>query len=220
MLNADISNKVKEFQEKNKNEDRNASFDYCYNYFRNSSADEIEQNIEKSCLHLMSYLASWGMLRGSSFLLKKSIKYYETLIKYIIELKRDDSKIFDIDVDTYTNDNMKLIEGVYIEINRILGGKASSILITKIMLGIFGCVPAYDINFTSTFKNIFKNKCGFSKMNINSLECIKEFYENNKKEIDELHQKIFTKSFITGQNSQIKYTRAKIIDMYGFQKNL
>lgn len=84
MLNADISNKVKEFQEKNKNEDRNASFDYCYNYFRNSSADEIEQNIEKSCLHLMSYLASWGMLRGSSFLLKKSIKYYETLIKYII----------------------------------------------------------------------------------------------------------------------------------------
>ena len=54
--------------------DRNTSFDYCYNYFK--TTEDLTADLEKSCLVLGFYLASWGMLRGSSFLLQKSIKYF------------------------------------------------------------------------------------------------------------------------------------------------
>lgn len=54
-----------ESQEKNH---RYTSFDYCYNYFH--PTNNSKQDIEKSCLVLGFYLASWGMFRGSSFFTK------------------------------------------------------------------------------------------------------------------------------------------------------
>jgi hypothetical protein len=40
---------------------RYAPFDYCYNYFRTSSAWELNDEIEKSCLVLGFYLSSGSM---------------------------------------------------------------------------------------------------------------------------------------------------------------
>ncbi|EKM28037.1 hypothetical protein VCHENC02_6024, partial [Vibrio harveyi] len=37
-------------------------------------------DMEKSCLALGFYLASWGMFRGSSFMLEKSAKNFENLV--------------------------------------------------------------------------------------------------------------------------------------------
>ena len=54
--------------------------------------------LELSCLHLMTYLASWGMLRGASFLFDKSIYYYKDLI---INISKLDKSYFEIDVDNY-----------------------------------------------------------------------------------------------------------------------
>jgi len=54
--------------------DRYASFDYCYNYFQTFKYNNkildiaVSDNLQLSCLHLGFYLASWGMLRGSTFL--------------------------------------------------------------------------------------------------------------------------------------------------------
>jgi hypothetical protein len=51
---------------------RYASFDYCFNYFRSFREQDrtadiaAPQNLQMSCLQLGFYLASWGMLRGSS----------------------------------------------------------------------------------------------------------------------------------------------------------
>ena len=84
--------------------ERYASFDYCFNYFQwfkeENRIKELssDKNIEQSCLQLAFYLASWGMYRGSGFILSKSVKFYEDLIKEISEF---DSDIWDIDVDTY-----------------------------------------------------------------------------------------------------------------------
>lgn len=41
---------------------RSRSWDYCYNYFQDHP--EPTQDLERSCLQLGYYLASWGMLRG------------------------------------------------------------------------------------------------------------------------------------------------------------
>jgi len=52
--------------------ERYASFDYCFNYFQTfREEDKIEEladlsHIQLSSLQLGFYLASWGMLRGSS----------------------------------------------------------------------------------------------------------------------------------------------------------
>ena len=205
-------------------EHRYASFDYCYNYFQDSTSEELEVDMEKSCLELAFYLASWGMLRGSSFLLQKSIKYYEPLIEYIIHLKREEHAIWDIDVDVYTDTNITVILDVYEEIRQLIIGNENRhiVLTTKIMLGIFGCIPAFDAYFTNTFRDICENmpgKNGFRSLNKNSLNHIKKFYEVNRKDINEIQNIIHTLDFDTGKPTSKRYSRAKIIDMYGFAKS-
>jgi len=215
----DIKNVVTKFQKKNNSTDRYASFDYCYYYFRQSSPEALSSDMEKSCLVIGFYLASWGMLRGSSFLLNKSAKYYEPLIEYIATL---DKKIWNIDIDKYNEKNINKICGIYKEIKGIIidNGNSHLTLVSKIMLGVFGFVPAFDNYFSSTFRNIFKDKCGFYSLNSKSLNCIHQFYEHNKKEIDRLSTEIFVTDFSNGQNTNINYTKSKIIDMYGFTKSL
>ena len=62
-------------------EERYSSFDYCYNYFQEFYEKQkiIElansDNLQISCLQIGFYLSSWGMYRGSSFLLQKSLKH-------------------------------------------------------------------------------------------------------------------------------------------------
>jgi hypothetical protein len=66
--------------------------------------------MEKSSLVLGFYLASWGMLRGSSFLLDKSVMHYKDTIRYISSCYKS---IWNIDVDDYSDENIDLILDVY-----------------------------------------------------------------------------------------------------------
>jgi hypothetical protein len=185
----------------------------------------MEVDIEKSCLELAFYLSSWGMLRGSSFLLQKSIKHYEPLIKYIIQLKKNNHSIWKIDAHNYNNNSIQTILEVYKNITNLIMEKNKStrhlVLTTKIMLGVFGCTPAFDQYFTDTFREICKKlpgRNGFRTVNKDNLIHIKHFYEANKEDIKFLRNKIHTLDFNTGEFTQRKYTRAKIIDMYDFAK--
>lgn len=203
---------------------RYASFDYCYGYFQIKSHQELSHDIEKACLQLGFYLASWGMLRGSSFLLQKSIKYYEPLIKYLITLKKEEHEIWHIDIDVYNNKNIDTILKVYGDIQNLIiknnGNNRHIVLVTKIMLGVFGCIPAFDQYFSDTFREIFKNKyrCGFRSVDKKSLLCLKEFYDDNKASIDKLSINII--DFETGNSKSLLYKKSKIIDMYGFAKGI
>jgi len=194
---------------------RYASFDYCYNYFLRT--EDLTKDIEKSCLVLGFYLASWGMFRGSSFLLEKSIKYFERTIKYIANRPKSDWKI---DVDNYDSDNnIATIIKIYSDIKDILitEDNAHLTLVTKILLGVFGFVPAFDKYFGDAFRVIAKDdKNGFRVLNAESLTFIKRFYEANKDSIDKLSNQTHTIDFLTGKETDINYTKAKIIDMYGF----
>lgn len=113
-----IDKNVNLFVEGNREDDgrvpdgRYSSFDYCFNYFQsfreNNKIQDIasSKNIQTSCLQLGFYLASWGMLRGSSFLLKRSTKFYIPLIQYIAEVR---PLVWDIDVPKYTEGNIALL---------------------------------------------------------------------------------------------------------------
>jgi len=194
-----------------KPEERYASFDYCFNYFqyfkeRNKMREIASSgNLQNSCLQLAYYLASWGMLRGSSFLLEKSLKFYEPLVKYI---SQTDTKIWDIDVDTYNEANIRLLLECKNDIRRILGSASnpSDTLLTKIMLGVFSNIPAFD----SFFKKAFSSYC----CNETAIKKIAKFYNDNKKVID--RHKIHTFDFATGKETNRIYKKAKLIDMIGF----
>ena len=189
----------------------------CNYYFLNS--EDLTEDIEKSCLVFGFYLASWGMYRGSSFLLQKSVKYFEPTIQYVSKL---DKSVWTIDIDNYNSVNMATIQSIYAEIkSRIVSNdNADLTLVTKILLGIFGFVPAFDNYFCDTFRNISKGECGFRKLNTNSLSVIRNFYEANRASIDDLSKQTFTTNFLTGEKTKINYPKAKIVDMYGFTVGL
>lgn len=191
--------------------ERYASFDYCYNYFQSfrerGCIDKIanKDNMQTSCLHLGFYLASWGMLRGSSFLLEKSIKCYEPLI---INIAKFDKRIWEIDADSYTDENIKLLIKCRDMICKSLGNGSNltDTLTTKIMLGVFSNVPAYD--------DFFRKGLNVHSFGKKTLKMIAKFYKENKEIIDKYQ--IYSFDFSTNKASKRKYTKAKIIDMACF----
>ena len=213
-----IQKALTQFLEGRKQNERDASFDYCYNHFYSFYKKRLsdlanKKNLQMSCLQLGFYLASWGMMRGSSFLLKKSIKNYENLI---IKISKMDPKLWEIDADNYGEENIKVLLNCKNQIEEALGkkNKPSDTLITKIMLGIFANVPAYD----TYFKNFLKKNKYCQIFNEKSLLQIKKFYEENKKSFDAF--KIRTFDFLTSQETNVFYTKAKLIDMHGFVNGL
>ncbi len=193
--------------------ERYASFDFCYNYFysfyKRNKLSELadEKNLQMSCLQLGFYLASWGMMRGSSFLLEKSVKNYKNLI---ITISKMDPRLWEIDVDKYEEKNIKLLLNCKQQIIEILGeeNKPSDTLVTKIMLGVFANIPAFDQYFRKSLK--------VHKVSKKSLLKIKEFYEQNKSAFDSF--KIHTFDFLSSQETDVIYTKAKLIDMCGFME--
>ena len=196
---------------------RYASFDYCYNYFQEfreqNRIGELsnDQNIQISCLQLGYYLASWGMLRGSAFLLTSvSLPIYKEIIKIISETPLE---VWNIDVDKYTSRTIKSLIDLSHDIRMNLrygSSYASDILVTKVILGVFGSVPAFDTNFINGF--------GYCSINQRSLERILSFYLNNQEIIDET--KIQTYDFISGQETNRLYPKGKIIDMVFFMEGM
>jgi hypothetical protein len=209
----DVSKNISAYLKDRNPELRYASFDYCFNYFKsfyeNGKVEEIasQENLQMSCLQLGFYLASWGMLRGSTFLLQKSVKHFEALIKEVASM---DTSLWEIDVDLYSSENIDIILTTKNRIRKQLGDKseyASDTLISKIMLGVFGNVPAFDQNFCTGF--------GMNKSLIkNNLLTLRDYYKDYRNEIN--GQIIRTIDFETGKETNRFYTKAKIIDMVGF----
>jgi hypothetical protein len=78
------------------------------------------------------------------------------------------------------------------------------------MLGVFGCVPAFDRFFRIGF--------GGAKLDRGTLSEICDFYTTNKSALDDVH--IPTFDFPTEQETSRSYTQAKIIDMVFFEEGL
>lgn len=189
-------------------ENRYASFDYCFNYFQEfregGAFDKIAapENLLSSCLHLGFYLASWGMYRGKSELLQRSVRYLSPAIELISSF---DPHFWEIDAHCYTEKNIELLMQAK---ERFLEHyeRATDTLITKILLGVFGSVPAFDRYFAKGF--------GVDSLGPASLRLIGSFYNENQERVEKLRHS--TIDFGSGQHTQRQYTRAKIIDMAFF----
>lgn len=188
---------------------RYASFDYCFNHFQSyreaGRLDELTdgEHLQLSCLHLAFYLASCGMLRGSSPLLQRSLKVYAPVVQAIVGADR---AIWDIDVHNYDEAAIARVLSVREYLRSAFLDSSSDILLTKVMLGVFGCVPAFD--------SYFKKGFGVWSLSAASLRRVSDFYWSNK-DLVEKHR-IPTIDFETSVPTTHRYTRAKVIDMIFF----
>lgn len=204
----DIESNLRAFLDAREPSARYTSFDYCFNYFqehreRNNLPALIQgDGLQLSCLHLGFYLASWGMLRGSSELLQRSVRVFVPVIKVIAN---SPAEIWETDANVYGDGSCSVVFETAQQISAALPN-ASDTLITKIMLGTFGCVPAFDTYFKTGFRAwTFGPK---------ALRRIAEFYNTNSEIID--RNRVETLDFASGKTTGRLYTRAKVIDMIFF----
>lgn len=139
--------------------DRNSrycSWAHCYKQFKNARhRKNTDKDIDFLSLNLAFYLASYGMYRGSSFLLKKDYKVHNDAVGIILQEKYD--SLFGIECERLLEkDNLFKFDSIYSElednyekINQSVTDrkKVTTTLITKILLGTLGCTPAYDKYF-------------------------------------------------------------------------
>lgn len=193
---------------------RYLSWEHCYSYFQANRINPTAETLDLMCLHLAWYLASWGMLRGSAFLLRKDYKVHMPVIKLLISEEYEDLNACSAkhlcEVET-VNKIMELshrIDSIYWHITSETGEghHASDTLITKILLGTLGCVPAYDRFFKDglSISNVAPQRYGKS-----SLLQLANYYVNHEEELED-----FRKQISAGKTA---YTPMKIIDMCFWQ---
>jgi hypothetical protein len=196
---------------------RSQSYDHCFNYFVDTP--DLTADIEKSCAVLGFYLASWGMYRGSSFLLKETnLTALRPVIEYVAS-RRDALRA--IDIDSYDEASVADVVEAYRAIQAALeiGRHRHITLVTKIMIAVFGCIPAYDDYFRRGLRCVLRGhaKVPQDRLTAPSLCSLAAIYQANRDVIDDVHDYSRTVLFDGSGVSSHRLTKAKILDMYCFQ---
>ncbi|MCI6468246.1 MULTISPECIES: hypothetical protein [Faecalicatena] len=195
---------------------RDHSWEHCYLEFYKAKTQDIDDIlVDYLCLHLAFYLASWGMYRGSSFLLLKDYKVHKEAVYKLLDKRYSPLwAISCIDLKSkYKNlleDLVKELRSIYRDIRSSIKSNVSScvsdILITKILIGTLGCVPAYDSYFSKGVKYTEVTTGTFS---IKSLEQLIEFYLKYEQEFEKEKHKM--------EIGKIEYPEMKLLDMAFWQ---
>src|SRR5271157_1937131 len=82
---SDVKEQIQKFHNRliNDKHHRYKSWEHCYKHFQNRASENDGQNI--ASLHLAFYLASWGMYRGSSFLLQKDYLVHNDIVSLLFD---------------------------------------------------------------------------------------------------------------------------------------
>ena len=182
---------------------RYKSWEHCFQAFSNS-----DDKVDYLALQLAFYLASWGMYRGSSGLLWKDYKVHTGAVEII-------KKHYELRTQCFnglpeSNDILTVVKEFreyYKKLEYFNGnGKKGKVtptdtLISKIVLGTLGCLPAFDRYF-----NLGLFDTEYSVINGKSIDSIWEKAEIMKPEIELIQEWI-------RQQTGTLYPPMKIIDM-------
>lgn len=191
---------------------RSRSWEHCYRVFRDARTDP-SPDYDYLSLHLAFYLASWGMYRGSCFLLQKDYKVLSPIVEEILKPEYD--CLFGLAcADVREPEVQLMLETVYDYIadhfdpirEEIAGRKVttpvSPVLITKILMGTLGCVPAYDRFFQD---GVAKYKVTTQEYSLNSVLRLVDFYEAHNDRLEEARRGMRTED--------LTYPQMKLLDM-------
>jgi len=165
------------------------SWEYCYKAFGMAFVGKKKpspKDIDALALQLAFYLASWGMYRGSSFLLQRDYKVHIPAVMIVLkhgELRgisfedlKDEvvEKVYSVATKLcqhYEDIRKSCNEAKDVEAN------ISSILVTKVLLGTLGCVPAYDTYLKRALKGLGITQ----RFGVKSMGELVNFWNENKK---------------------------------------
>ena len=195
---------------------RYLSWEHCYGYFIKNYVNPNDEQLDLMCLHLAWYLASWGMLRGGSFLLQKDYRIHLPVVKLLVSEEYHD--LYNCSIEKLVEPAMckkimelsyKMVElyrGLTIDLGDGEGKNASDTLITKILLGTIGCTPAYDRYFKAglALTNIAQQRYGER-----SMRQLVKYYIDHYEELESCRVMI--------SQNRISYTPMKILDMCFWQ---
>ena len=153
------------------------------------------------------------MYRGSSFLLQKDYKVLLPVVEEILKPEYD--CLFGLACTDVRNDDVRAqLKELYKSIaahfdpirEQVAGHKVetpvSQVLITKILLGTLGCVPAYDRFFGIGAKYLGLEKDTYQKKSLRELA---DFYEAHNDRLEEARRGM--------QCEDLTYPQMKLLDM-------
>ena len=217
------------------------SWEYCHKAFMDvhtSQGELTDEVIDNLALHLSFYLASWGMYRGSSFILQRDYKTHKPIVRIVFKHEYDSlweynpegeedealkqkarlliTAYKDIEQNGYGP--LPIPEKNYLEDNNNQeddnGTDPISItLITKILMGTFAVSPAFDRFFRD---GIVK----YNNHNDNNMGCGTHYNLSRYFEECSYNLFVFAKNhstelaFPNNVTTSISYPIMKKVDMY------
>lgn len=201
---------------------RSRSWEHCYRVFRDARTAP-SPDYDYLSLHLAFYLASWGMYRGSCFILQKDYKVHTPIVEKILKPEYD--CLFGLACADVRNDDVRgQYTNLYNDIadhfwpirnevaGRVVKSQVSPVLITKILMGTLGCVPAYDRFFEEGARYFGLEKKTYHE---DSLLELADIYEAHNDRLEEARCAMQTEDLV--------YPQMKLLDMglwqIGFEKD-
>jgi hypothetical protein len=194
---------------------RYRSWEHCYGYFQRIVPESLSVHRHHAALHLGFYLASWGMYRGSSFLLQHAYTVHLGVID-LLGASRS-SILWGTEFGTSQTDRdlvspiLDMIDGIreaYRPFAPATGSRQpTDTLVTKVILGTLGCLPACDRFFIDGFKS-----AGFSYSYLNRkfIDCLLSFSQENLIDLRQEQARIES-------SGGVWYPIMKLVDMYFWQ---
>lgn len=152
--------------------DRMLSWDHCYNFFHRLPQTPSATKIDEAAVQLGFYLASYGMYRGSTVLLREDYKF---LIPVVQKPKTKVTRVEHRSPDHLRGPGLHTSGGGgrmgetlrfegFLRQNGI-GQTSIGILSTKIMLGTWATVPAFDTSFKAALRATDIGRVTYSRKN-------------------------------------------------------
>ena len=201
---------------------RYRSFDHCYFYFKDNYEKYGDDAIKDTlALPLFAYLSSWGMMRNS-FLLQKDYQFNREVVEIIAKKMYETANNNNNNKNLSAEDLIELrdaIRGYYIgkkfykpvQSGFVMKERAiknvTDVLISKILLGTTGLVPAYDRYVRRAMKEISID----GSFNEGSVHLLNIFVEENDEAIKKVQKTI-------KNDLGVEYPPMKVVDMYLWQR--
>jgi hypothetical protein len=149
----DIGAVVLRFQPPDLSEyDRFRSWEHCYRFFGSAADTHSEEFVDLAALHLAAYMASWGMYRGSGFLLQYAYPVHQQAVRCVLDpayarLRSDElgAGVTDAELASMILRLAAEVRDAYRPFAMDNGSRPpSDVLVTKVILGTSGAMPAVD----------------------------------------------------------------------------
>jgi hypothetical protein len=194
---------------------RYRSWEHCYQYFQEQGQSGILRNRDTAALHLGFYLASWGMYRGSSFLLQRDYKVHGHVVDVLADPEH--APLWGRGLGSSPDDAclapavmglISAIRAAYRPFAPATGTtQPTDTLVTKIILGTLGVVPACDRFFIDGLK-----VAGYKYSYVNEV-----FVQRMVGFCQEHQEELRAEQVAIAAETGVHYPLMKLVDMYFWQ---